>query len=924
MVLEGDVKSDDLVNLLQVLTLQRRMGVLCLRSQQTGRSNRILIGESGVAVEGGGDLCYPGLLVSEGLVPAVDIEAAIRECPSGSDLILAIRSSPSCAKHIDAWRRACRRERLLAVFESGPARFILEEHEIPTTADLMPVDFIVLEAARREDEARSGRRLPATSVLQGFESSGLTPIEDWVLRALDGTRTVCDVATELCLPLAIVLETASKLVGAGHARQLGTLEIVQVLRGPDARMTDDRRASLWLEVVRDRNCPADLIHEAASSCASAGRILDAVTCWRIAASEYRRVRDLPSAARCLLAAQELSGGCPRLLARALRLAADARIPEHELTHAVELAVRLARTLDAAGGGDLAYLLLAAVCCAIPERRAVLIETSTLAIRHRLGNRVIRALERQLSLEEASGLLGEAVETAALLVEHDQVRRRDRQIKLNVLRVRFAFSKRVAEGRRVIRRGSIVGLAVALGWTTWAYRGEASLVDLNRDTVTPEQLRSAAGTYFLVPAGFELRQRARELEANVVSSRESTQVRDAASAEADEVKTRLAKECLERARFSLGQGDLEFAAKEYRAAASYDSSTKAIASKELADVERELRDGTALIRAANTAESMKLPKEAHALRLRALAQHPNVPAVRTLSFNIRLIADPSDRITVQGQDGNGTLDFVWDQHRDITVFVEGADGKHRASTLRWPPSSTDIPMFHEPATLRKIDVGGGIAFISPLADNTGVLLTLRSGGLVRLDEGVGEVARFVPTSLESLRTAALDSGDYAVTLSSSGRGRILRISDLKAIGSFSVPGEPRSIFRAPDGFWVMTSDDLFKVTGAGSVSRVGDALRGLRDMTSDGGVIVGVPSGGGIVEVALPEGRKGAVRFAGEDVRYVGCGIVATHGSDGWWTLVDATGLAIGCLEPSRSQFLVLRSSIVLARPDGVVEFLTRH
>lgn len=919
MAIEGDVKSDDLVNLLQVLTLQRRTGVLRLRSLSGGAPSSIAVSESGIGIDGPFAEGFPGLFVAEGLAEIVDVQPVLDAVAAGADPLAAVRAAPPLSKHVDAWRRATRRERLLAVFETGPWRFLFEEKPVPGSRDHTPVDFIVLEAARRADESRSGRRLGARAVVVAEPVAGAS-LEAWVASRFDGTTTVSAVAEALGLPVAIVLETATRLVARGEARRLVGMEIPRKLR--EAGGNDDPRitADLLIEASRDEAADADSALEAARACRVVHRVRDAVVSARLAAHRMRCEGRPREAAALLLEAHAWSGAMPKLLALGLRRAAECGLDAATLLPHVETAARLASVLASAGGGREALALLEAACLAVPDDLRLHREASRLGVRHQLGGRAAAALARQMALEERLGALEEAVATGELLADFDIPHRRDHLVRVNVLRVRVAFRRKIEEGRRVLRRGLLVGAAIASGWVAWAAIGERRLSTLGGENAGAADYAAAASPFMLVPAGFEMRAQAAFLRDVERTAREVGVERTRSSEERTAARERRAKESLERARHALAADDFETAIAEYRAAVVPDSTLRKTATSELADVEREVREATALVRAANACDDAGDAAGAHALRLRALSRHPRVPAVRSMIFRVRIVGASDDTMTVSARSGRAAVDVDWPVGAPLEVVVSGDGATSRSVTLPFPPSSHEIAVVREKAPVASVDLRGGIAHLGATGDGR-AFATLRSGAVVLVDADGGEVARHTPTSFETPKFGPVRSGDRVLVVMGSGRVRVLAYPSLEPQAAFTLSGEVRGAAPAADGFAVVVGGDVVRIPRSGAPSKFGEAPRGVRDLVFDGNATWGIDAAGAFVRVDLEKGAVLSFDRSGNDLRPLGDGCFARRAADGWWTVRDSEGRVLGGISPSRVLTARVGTRLAVTRQDGRIDFL---
>jgi len=919
MAIEGDVRSDDLVNLLQVLTLQRRTGILRLRSLSGCAPTAVVVSENGVGIDGAFVEGYPGLLVTEGLATPDTVQPVLDAVASGADPLAAVRAAPTLAAHVDAWRAATRRERLLGVFETGPWRFVFDEKSVPNGREHIPVDFIVLEAARREDESRSGRRLGMRAVVL-VEGRIDDPLESWIASRFDGVTTIAAVATSLGLPTSVVLEVATRLVACEAARRLVGPEIVARLRTLGGSDDPAITADLLVEASRAPHADADTAAEAARACRIVHRLRDAVVSARLAAQRMRMEGRFRESATLLLEAHGWVGAMPRLLALGLRRAAEADIESAVVAPHVETAQRLAVVLASAGGGREAMSLLEAACAAMPNDLGLHRETSRLGVRHQLGGRAASALVRQMALEERLGDFDAAVATGEILADFDVSNRRDHLVHVNVLKVRAAFRRKLAEGRRVLKRGLAVGAVLASVWVGWAALGERRLSALGGGDADAADYAAAASPYALVPAGFEMRAQAAFLRNVERTAREIGVERSRLSEERASAREKKAKDAVERARHALAEDDFETAIVEYRAAAALESPVRKTALSELADVEREVRDASALLRAALACEASGDDAGAHALRSRALSKHGRVPAVRAMPFRVRLITTSDDLIEGGGTKGVGTLDVVWSEHRPLEVVVTGPGATSRAVTLPFPPSSHEIAVVREKASVASIDLRGGIAHLGSAGDGR-IFATLRSGVVVLVDSGGEEVARHVPTSFETPKYGPVRSADRVIVSLGSGRARILDYPKLDTVRTATLPGEVRGVAAASDGWRVIVGNDVHRVGFDGTTSPVGDAPRGLRDLAFDGDTAWGIDASGALARVDLDRGTTEVVDPSGTEVRPLGGGWTARRGPDGWWTIRGRDARVQGGLSPSRSVFVRAGNRIAAARQDGRIDFL---
>jgi hypothetical protein len=469
--------------------------------------------------------------------------------------------APPLSKHVDAWRRATRRERLLAVFETGPVALPVRREAGSRIARPHP-----RRLHRARGRAACGRialgttaRTRAVVVAEPVAGASL---EAWVASRFDGTTTVSAVAEALGLPVAIVLETATRLVARGEARRLVGMEIPRKLR--EAGGNDDPRvtADLLIEASRERGRRRGL---GARSRARMPHRSSRPRRRRLGASRrapHAAAKGDPARPPRFCSKRMRSGAMPKLLALGLRRAAECGLDAATVLPHVETAARLASVLASAGGR-----------VAKPSRFSKPRVSPSPTIFDFIGRRRARRTPPTRGTRrrgartadgpgERLGALEEAVATGELLADFDIPHRRDHLVRVNVLRVRVAFRRKIEEGRRVLRRGLLVGAAIASGWVAWAAIGERRLSTLGGENAGAADYAAAASPFMLVPAGFEMRAQAAFLRDVERTAREVSIERTRSSEERTAARERRAKESLERARHALAADDFETAIAEY--------------------------------------------------------------------------------------------------------------------------------------------------------------------------------------------------------------------------------------------------------------------------------------------------------------------------------------------------------------------------
>jgi tetratricopeptide (TPR) repeat protein len=244
MAISGELLSVDLSNVFQMLSLNRKRGLLHIRDQENVLNERwIVFDEDRIGlyeVPQTGDVW--ALLVDSGDVGYAEYRAArdqAREYGSHHDRLLRQRGLVD----EDTYARAARRvqeEHLLEIFLWREVTFTLDEERVPdplAERELYGIDLLVMEAARRQDEWQraiellGGERdiwgLPPMPKFAAPPTDHLEPTACLVLDEVDGVRGTTEIMAATGLPRYHVDLALCRLMQEKLLRRLGGPELVE-------------------------------------------------------------------------------------------------------------------------------------------------------------------------------------------------------------------------------------------------------------------------------------------------------------------------------------------------------------------------------------------------------------------------------------------------------------------------------------------------------------------------------------------------------------------------------------------------------------------------------------------------------------------------------------------------------------------------
>jgi hypothetical protein len=265
MAIEGRLRDLALSDVFQLLELSRKTGTLRVQSDVVERSVVVRFEDGQVcgAEAGSGDERLGRLLVRTGGMSELDMRRALqaqRETPGTRFGTVAVRMGVADAAVVAEVLRAQVEQTVADLFRWKDGRFRFDEHGGNEPDDIqvrIPPRTLLMEAMRRSDEWRevspevsNGDAVPAFSARRDAGTLDLRPEEWEVLAAIDGERTLSQIARALGRPDIEVARTVDGLLSS-HAVILVDSARADAPTGTDAASALAEAASL-LDARRTR------------------------------------------------------------------------------------------------------------------------------------------------------------------------------------------------------------------------------------------------------------------------------------------------------------------------------------------------------------------------------------------------------------------------------------------------------------------------------------------------------------------------------------------------------------------------------------------------------------------------------------------------------------------------------------------------
>jgi tetratricopeptide (TPR) repeat protein len=420
MAFKGDLKNVQLADLFQTLAQNRQEGVLTLSSR--GRSHRVHFSKEGVtlldpAVSGRRRLGE--ILISAGLVTESDITAALRDQAKTKKFLgeVLVERGQVNQEQLDNILSMQVEEEIYELFRIEGGLFEFSEGSPDASPDRtvahprpLPVDHVILEAARRLDEwGQIQQQIPSLDDVYVAQVDPSAVAEDEechpVLLRLDGRHDVRDVADALLASPFTIAKILARLVESGAARACRPDELyasAQLLIGAGSK----QRALKLLHRLTASESAASYNNEVAEMYKAAGDSKSAAKTRLRVAQEARAAGRDDEARHQLETALREWPGSSAVLEPLVAVLRDLGEGQAELRYVSELA----DVLTEAGASEGALKAMERVLELAPHDYDAKRKYSDLCLRARLKERAIEVLEGEATRLRRAG---SAVELTAI-------------------------------------------------------------------------------------------------------------------------------------------------------------------------------------------------------------------------------------------------------------------------------------------------------------------------------------------------------------------------------------------------------------------------------------------------------------------------------------------------------------------------------
>jgi outer membrane protein assembly factor BamB/tetratricopeptide (TPR) repeat protein len=467
MAFKGDLKNVQLADLFQTLAQNRQEGVLTLSSR--GRTHRVHFSHAGVtlldpAVAGRRRLGE--ILISAGLCTDKDITDALREQAKTKKFLgeVLIEKGRVTQEQLDSILALQVEEEIYELFRTDGGLFEFTEGQPDAVADRapskirpLPVDHVVLEAARRLDEWGQIQRLvPSLDdvyVAQGDPSRHARDEELFtVLQRLDGRHDVRDVADALLSSPFTVAKILVRLLEARAARACRPDELFSSAQALLAGGSKTRALKLLHRLTASESS-AGFSNEVAEMYRLAGDSKSAAKTRLRIAQDARAANRLDEARHQLEAALREWPSASAVLEPLVAVLRDLGDEEAELRHVRDLADVLAD----AGANEGALKAMERVLELAPADFDARRKYSDLCLRARLKEKAIEVLEQEVARLKR---VGGGVELTAIYKRILSIDAGRKDVKRALARLRRTRADRLLRAGLVITVG--VGLLALAG------------------------------------------------------------------------------------------------------------------------------------------------------------------------------------------------------------------------------------------------------------------------------------------------------------------------------------------------------------------------------------------------------------------------------------------------------------------------------
>ncbi len=841
MALKGDLVSADLSNLFQMLSLNRKTGVLTVQDRANPLvRRRLFIDAQTIRLADGltGPLPVALLVDSEHVTYEQWANARRQAEKYGHDLASMLRAQGALSADVEAALRVrAEKEAILDVFLWRNIRFWLDEDVAPRdlgASDGLLVDHLVMEAARRQDEwhfvvERTGSHRDIFRRLQTDEAalqdlSGMTRIVLDHVDGVDAAREIMrrtglsnyfvDVALADLLERGLIAkltldelsEGADRLSQSGHARE-GIRLLHCALRCDRTNVeTHKRLAAAYLDIGEHTKGCAHYRFCASSLLATGNRrealsILQRV--WQILPSHFGTLESIVR----ILADEDVE-----FTRQDRACLADAR----KLVTVLQDTGELARAADLAG-------LLAEINPR--DRQAV----GTFArINMRLGRRD-KAVEAYLALGTGlreDGEYSQALDVFRTLAAIDAGCNRIYAEQVNELRMHVELKRRRSRRGRSRRLAMFGAGCLCVIWGGYVLLGEHALSALDEAAPTDPAAQESLGTeyrhlgslYALTPAASRANAKAEfwfdaarlQHEAESVRIAKLTEDRARRQARAEE-DAAAAERLMKRGELGAAVERLEGA---LRAAPETEGPFWDEVRRSLGDARQYVHGARALL---SRAEALDLTDPAAAFRLRADAarEFGHFDEVKALQFHVTIdTVPPGAWLAVDDgiHEGHAPIQASVGGQKPVRVDARAPGCIAKSVTIPFPPSGPRVEIVLDRLAALSVDLGEPLVAVVPVS-STRALVAARNGRMHVVDTRGGQIiTKYAPDTIELQTAAPVVSGDRILVRLADGRCRILEMNGLRSARQVQFESKvPVAAIPVPDG-WIV-------VDGPGRIVRL---------------------------------------------------------------------------------------------------------
>jgi len=502
MAFKGDLKNVQLADLFQTLAQNRQEGVLTLSSR--GRTHRVHFSHEGVtlldpAVAGRRRLGE--ILVSAGLCADKDITEALREQAKSKKFLgeVLIERGRVTQEQLDSILSLQVEEEIYELFRTEGGLFEFSEGQPDTVADRspskvrpLPVDHVVMEAARRLDEwGQIQKQVPSLDdvyVAVGNPARFSSDDEQLatVLKRLDGRHDVRDVADALLASPFTVAKALVRLLEARAARACRPDELYNAAQHLLAGGSKARALKL-LHRLTASDHPAGFTNEVAEMYRLAGDSKSAAKTRLRIAQEARAASRFDEARHQLEAALREWPSASAVLEPLVAVLRDLGDGEAELCYVRDLADVLAD----AGANEGALKAMERVLELAPADFDARRKYSDLCLRARLKEKAIEVLEQEVTRLKRAG---SAIELATIYKRILSIDPGRKDVKRALARARRTRADRLLRTGLVITVGiGLLALAGVVG-VRWRQRSVGlARISTARDLLASGDLERARAT-----------------------------------------------------------------------------------------------------------------------------------------------------------------------------------------------------------------------------------------------------------------------------------------------------------------------------------------------------------------------------------------------------------------------------------------------